>query len=290
MKSLQLSSEQLLLALHNQLTQIKSQQSTPLLQTQTAIPICLEYIRSLRRHLKTFRNIPKDQEINFFKHIKPRFVSEYLFNVMVYRLHSAWPMGNVKKQQEYLEGELHQINLFFEKNQQFYSYYRTNSTSFDNIYFVRGQQDIEPSAEHLLCGTDPSFHTPKDLILAQMLAYNEFQEYLQEHIQQLHSPSPPGGKGALTPELFWSESKSSLFELIYGLHLTRAINGGKSSLKTIASVVCNMFNVDVKNMYDFKYHIKMRKFEVTKFTDRMKTCLLQNFDGDLHAPGNQMED
>lgn len=290
MKVLIASTEQLLASLHEQLAQVKTSHPTPLLQSKAAIPVCLEHVRLLRRHLKTIRNIPKEQEIHFFKHIKPQFVSEYYFNVMVYRLHYAWPMGDTKTQQHYLEEGLLQLKLFFEKNLHFCCYYRTNSAYLDNIYFVRGQHDIEPCPDHLLCGTDPGFHTPRDLMQAQILANDQYQHYLQDQLDALLSGQSSVTKGTKPPVLVWSESKSAFMELIYGLHLSRALNNGSCEIKTIVSVLGKAFGMELKNIYDYIYHIKMRKLEPTKFTDKMKTCLLQNFSEQVSIPDNSSHD
>lgn len=278
MKCLLKSSEQLFSDLQEQLTQSRNTHPTPLLQSKAAIPICLQHVRALRSHLKSFRDVAQQDEIYFFKHIKPKFMSEYYFNEMVYRLHYSWPMGDLKKQEQHLEEGFHQITHFFEQNQHFYCYYRTNSTHLDNHYFIRGQYDIEPSPGHLICGTDPEFHTPGDLLVGQVLANHQFQEYLQEQVQQLRSPQQRFSAVTQTqPALVWSDSKSALIELIYGLHFSRVFNGGNADIKTIVAVLGQTFGVDLKNVYDYMYHIKMRKLEPTKFTDRMKQCLLQNF-------------
>ncbi|WP_164735242.1 RteC domain-containing protein [Pseudoflavitalea rhizosphaerae] len=284
MRTLLELSEQLLSNLHEQLAQVSNSHNSPLQQSQAALPVCIEHIRQLRKQLKTFRNIPKDQEIHFFKHIKPRFVCEFYFNAMVYRLHYAWPMGDIKKQQHYLENKLLQINQFFETNHHFYFYYRTNSTHLDSTFFVRGQQDVEPSPEHLICGTDPGFYTPRDLMMAELLANYQFQDYLLNQLHQLLPSQMPAPKDSKAPVLVWSESKSAFMELIYGLHLSRAFNGGKCDIKTIVAVMSKTFGVELRNIYDYIYHIKMRKLEPTKFTDKMKACLLQNFADQLDLP------
>ncbi|NML23882.1 tetracycline regulation of excision, RteC [Pseudoflavitalea sp. G-6-1-2] len=277
MNSLVQTTEQLLTELQAHLANVKSTHPTPLLQSKAAIPICVEHVRQLRKQLKTFRNIPREQEIHFFKYVKPKFVGDYFFYVMQYRLHYAWPMGDIKTQQLYLEEELNKIRRFFEKNHQFYCYYRTGSTYLDNLYFLRGQQDVEPTADHLLCGTDPSFYTPRDLLLAKLLANDQFQEYLLGQLQSLLSPPVPLNKKTEAPVLIWSESQYAFVELVYGLHLSRAFNGGNCDIKTIVAVLSKTFGIELKNFYDHFRYIKMRKLEPTKFTDKMKASLLQKY-------------
>ena len=283
MKSLLQSSEQLLSTLHEQLDRLKEEQPDPLLQARAAIPVCLEHVRLLRKQIRSFRNIPRYDEIRFFKYLKPQFVSQYLYYVMQYRLHYEWPMGDTKTQQLYLENEIAKLRRFFQENHQFCSYYGSHSAYLDNTYFVRGQEDVDPSEDHLLCGTDPSFFTPKDLLVSKMLANNLFCSYLTgqlDQVQQLPKETSPKTK---TPGLVWTESKSALMEVIYGIYLSGAVNGGNCEIKTLATVFCTVFNVEIKHIYDYIYHLKMRKLEPTKYTDCMRTCLLQNYSNEPGA-------
>ncbi|NML22446.1 hypothetical protein HHL16_16295 [Pseudoflavitalea sp. G-6-1-2] len=286
MQSLLQSSELLLSTLHEQLAATKATQSTPLLQSKAAIPVCLEHVRILRKHLKAYRNVPRDQEIHFFRYIKPQFVSQYLFHVLQYRLHYSWPKGDVETEQLYLEEELNHIRRFFKKNHQFCCYYSADSIYLDNIYFLRGQQDVEPSPEHLICGTDPSFNTPKDLLVARVIANNLFRTYLHEQLVQLQSSKEKHSRATPASGLTWTASKSALMEVIYAVYLTRAVNGGNCEIKALATVICNIFNVEINynSIYDFIYHLKLRKLEPTKYTDQMRTCLLQSYDNQTEKP------
>lgn len=284
MNTLPKSSEILLEEFQQRLLQAKSIFSNPLQQSEAAIPVCAAYLQELKKLLRKFRNLPRDQEIYFFKEVKPKFVSEYLYNTMVYRLHFSWPMADVKKQQAYLETNINQINQFFEENHQFYAYYRRNSTHLDNTYFVRWQQDTDPTTEHLFSDSDPSFNTSRDILLGKILANTLFQEYLVDQLHILVTMSTPATRLNGKPALVWSESKSAFMELVYGLHLSNAFNGGKTDIKTLVLVLGKQFGVEIKNYYDFFQHIKMRKIEPTKFTDRMKACLLQKFSNDFDSP------
>lgn len=283
MQPLLTSSENLLAEFHQKLSEAKFQFSDPLQESEAAFNICADYLKKLKSLLRKFRNLPREQEIRFFKEIKPVVMSEYIYYAHMYRLHFEWPMSSQKHQQRFLENILNNVAQFFVKNQRFYWYYRRNSSHRDNVYFVRWQRDSAPSLDYVFCHTDPSFNSRKDLLLARIKACIKLQDYIQDQLQQLVQPNFSYRSSSSSP-LSWSESKTAFMELVYGLHLSNAFNGGKTDIKTLVAVLGKTFGIEIKNYYDLFLHIKMRKTEPTKFTDKMKTCLLQKFSEDPDLP------
>lgn len=281
MKDLLESAKELLQKFYKEVTEVKASFFSPLQQTEVAIPVCVEYLRQLKVLLRKYRTLPRQLEISFFKEIKPRFVCEYLFNVLVYRLHYDWPVGTVKKQQLYLDQVLSQIGLYFEKHHQFYCYHRKNCNHLDNIYFVRWQQDIDPTTDQLFSGTDPNYNTSRDMQLGKILAYTRFQDYVQEQLYTLSQPPKPASRSSGLPSIVWRETNSSFIELVYGIFLTGATD---ADIKTLVHVLGIVFNVKIKNEYDVFQHNKNRKLAPTKYIDKMKTCLLNRYSEDLTPP------
>lgn len=281
MKDLLESAKELLQKFHQEVTEVKAPLFSPLQQTEVAIPVCVEYLRQLKALLRKYRTLPRHLEISFFKEIKPRFVCEYLFNVMVYRLHYDWPVGTVKKQQHYLDQVLTQIGGYFEKHHQFYCYHRKNCSHLDSIYFVRWQQDIDPTTDQIFSGTDPNYNTARDMLLGKLLAYTRFQEYVQEQLQVLSQPLKPASRSGGLPTVLWKETKSSFMELVYGVFLTGATD---ADIKTLVQVLGGALNVKITNEYDVFQHVKNRKLEPAKYLKKMTTCLLTKCSENLTPP------
>lgn len=281
MKDLLGSAKELLQKFYKEVTEVKSSYLSTLQQTEVAIPVCVEYLRQLKVLLRKYRTLPRHLEISFFKEIKPRFVSEYLFNVLVYRLHYDWPVGTVKKQQLYLDQVLTQVGLYFEKHHQFYCYHRKNCSHLDNIYFVRWQQDSDPTTDQIFSGTDPSYNTSRDMQLGKILAYTRFQEYVQEQLQMLSQAPKAASRSSGLPSVVWRETKSSFIELVYAIFLSGATD---ADIKTLVQVLGSAFNVKVKNEYDVFQHVKNRKLEPAKYINKMKTCLLKKYSEDSTPP------
>lgn len=92
----------------------------------------INYIRNTLSKLKafildySFRN--EEEEILFFKEIKPDIFSKLIYYVKIFNIESRRPMGSYDIQKNFLCQELSKLNFFFNSHLEFYQYYRMNST------------------------------------------------------------------------------------------------------------------------------------------------------------------
>jgi hypothetical protein len=77
-----------------------------------------------------------------------------------------------------------------------------------------------------------------------------------------------------SPSLNWTESKAALVELIYALHSSHSINGGRVDIKRIAKLFESVFSIELGDVYNTFSEIRNRKIEQTKFIDILKDSLL----------------
>ncbi|QEC40301.1 RteC domain-containing protein [Pseudobacter ginsenosidimutans] len=280
MQALLSLSEELYASLINQIELLKSQPLPELKKCERIIQLVHDSLRSLRQLFQSTRKITKQDEIHFFKVIKPRFLSELILHIKIFRLHSRWPLGSKKVQLAYLEQELEQIYQFFQHNDDFCCYYRSESTIRDHEYFLRDQQFTDHSIDLLFAVNDPAFNTLYDTQAAIFLANTAYIPYLEKQIELLQTPTRETCESSQTEQLLqWTGSKAALVEFMYGFHYMRVFNGGHVDLKTIATVFGKIFNIDISSYPDIFQHIKMRKMEPTKSVDAMRICLLQNLSG-----------
>jgi hypothetical protein len=68
---------------------------------------------------------------------------------------------------------------------------------------------------------------------------------------------------SVLPGLKWMGTKSELVELVYALHETGAF--GAASLKNTFTVICKIFDCDIKNYHRLFWDIKGRKGNRTPF-------------------------
>lgn len=222
----------------------------------------------------------KIEEIDFFKNIKPRFLSKLIYYQKIFEVQSRLPIGSSTEIKLYYLQEINKINEYLNDNRDFYNYYRSRSTALDEIYFIR----MEPDSWLLLnfenYETDLNFTTIYDHKVAKILAYESLSNLINESISKLEIKSTPNINlpSGTTPIINWTASKASLIELIYALQSTGSCNNGTIDIKNLATYFENSFNIDLGNYYRVFQEIRIRKISRTTFLDHLKQRLIQRMD------------
>jgi hypothetical protein len=77
----------------------------------------------LKLQLAKYKFKNQSDEINYFKNLKPKLVSKYIYFTKVYNIETKKPQGSVKTKRKYYLNELNKINRYFEANIDFIRYY-----------------------------------------------------------------------------------------------------------------------------------------------------------------------
>lgn len=96
-------------------------------------------LNDLRNKLQTYVFPSKEEEISFFKNQKPELLGRLLYFYKIYRIETQCPTGSNEVIKLYINRELDSLTYFFNRNLDFYQYYRSNSTIYDEHYFLRGK-------------------------------------------------------------------------------------------------------------------------------------------------------
>lgn len=244
-------------------------------------------IKLTKKALKQMRNLVvekgfehKENEINFFKKIKPRVYSKLIYYVKLFNIEEKRPRGSRKSQIKYLNNHIDKHQAYLNDNLDFYHYYRRDATIFDEQYFLRGKADLRlfPDTFHFI--VDEQFSTSHDSTAATILAYDLLIAYLKQGIDKLENNGIYSSSGELNkrPKLIWTAHKIYLVELIYALHSTDVINNGTADIKDIAYFVERIFKVNLGDYYRAFLEIRMRKNGRAKFLDTLKEELIKRMD------------
>ncbi len=258
--------------LENDLNNIGNEEENMLKTAEKSIYRAKEYLRQTREYILKYTFPTVEEEIMFFKELKPRITSQLIYFVKVFNIESKMPTGSLDTRRRYLTNELDRLSKFFNENLEFYQYYRAKSTFLDEKYFARGRQDIRLYMENVYAFSDEDFCTSHDLTVAKIMANDRLEVYLQTELDKLENrvpmiDSPP------TFHLKWTDSKISLVELIYALVQTGCLNDGKTDIKELASFFEYNFRVDLHEVYRIFYEIRDRTNK-TKFLDTLRQNLL----------------
>jgi len=216
-----------------------------------------------------------NEEICFFKKIKPQFVAKLIYYNGIYKIEAKIPCGGEKATRKYLKNEITKLKRYFDNNLEFYRYYKTNSTYLDDKYFLRGKYDIKLSLDTYYFETDHSFCTSHDYKVAKILANDLIQLYIEDRIFRLSNILTTKNP---QQSLNWTGSKAALVELIYALQAQGVLDHGHADIKQISRAFSRMLNIDLGDFYHTYLELRNRKINKTKFLDSLRDGLSKKMD------------
>jgi hypothetical protein len=221
-------------------------------------------------------------EIHFFKQIKPRFYSRYIYAVSLYNYQVRKPSGGADIQQAYVEQHLAELHAFFERNRAFYSYYRSGMTDLDDRYYTR--RGATAIAEMEDFEADWSFSTSHDYKLSKVIAHEQFQDFLELELARIrHRDGPSAGRIFPMDHPAWTANLTDAVELIYALKASGSVNNGNIDISELVSLWEFIFRMDLKEYYHKYTDITRRKKEMPVFLNKLRDGLLRWIDGKLSA-------
>ena len=250
-----------------------------LYRAETGIDYTERWIKTLREEVVRHGFGSIQEEIFFFKHIKPQIFSKLIYYSKLFNIESKRPRSSSKFQIKYLNNQIDKLQVFFNDNLEFYHYYRRGATSLDEQYFVRGKSDLRSTTDFFNFYIDEKFSTCQDGTVAAIMAYDMLIVYLQQEIEKLENYKDNQSTNLMkqSSRLFWTGNKTDLIELIYALQSSGAINSGTADIKEMATLFEQIFNIDLGNYYHTFIEIRARKGSRTKFLDRLQESLLKRF-------------
>ncbi len=273
-------SEKLIIELETALETLEIETDDVLILAETGIKITKQALKRIRTIIINYEFKTKQQEIHFFKNVKPKIFSKLIYYVKLFCIENRRPRSSTKNQIKFLSNEIDKFQQYFNNNLDFCIYYRRNATVFDEQYFLRGKEDIRlfPDTYHFY--TDEQFSTSHDSTVATILAYDLLIVHLKREIDKLESNGNYSNLQALQKQsnIIWTAHKIDLIELVYALHSTDVINNGTVDIKDIARIVERIFKIDLGDYYRAFLEIRMRKKGRTKFLDSLKENLEKRMD------------
>ena len=260
----------LLTKLNEQLNFTDIEIDDPIQRSENAVNIIINAVEKLKIIFEKEKTKSQEQEIDFFKNIKPKFTSKLIYYNAIYKIETKKPHGGERIVKKYINNELEKLKRYFDSNLDFYRYYRTGSNYLDVKYFTRGKFDIKLALDSFYFEADHSFSTSHDFKVAKIMAHDLIQVYLEDMLLMIENKEPRE-KSQVNHKLKqnWTGSKVALTELLYALHTEGVFNNGTSDLKDIAEYFENIFNIDLGQYHRAFLEIRMRKSDQTKFLNSL---------------------
>lgn len=270
--------------LNKQLQVIDLEETSIIVKAQKSI-VCIKNVyNTLKRFILDYKFKNEEEEILFFKEVKPGILSQLIYFTKLNNIESKRPIGSFEIQQRYLLNELEKLTSYFNSHLEFYKYYRMKSTFLDDKLFVRGREDFHLHLDNMMIYVDPEFSTSQDYMVAKIMANDRLEVYLKTEIDALSikANNPNWGQVGIlgSSSLQWTESKTALVELIYALQASTAINKGNVDIRELVALFEQIFNVRLTDVYRTYVEIKIRATP-TKFLDSLKDGLVNKIEEDL---------
>jgi hypothetical protein len=220
----------------------------------------------------TFPN--EEEEILFFKEIKPRLCFRLIYYRKLHNIELDRPIGT-EKQREYLTELLNDINKYNHKRLDFIRYYRSGSSHWDSLYFLRGQADTEQYMETFSHEFDSDFTTNGDFKVAKILSNDMLSDYLMREIEALNDNNNLiiGSFGFPAVKLTWKGTKAEFQEQI--LAWDSAATFGDIPFTQLHSYMQNVFNIQLDSHLSRILDDLKTRNTPTPFLDKLKNALLR---------------
>lgn len=255
-----------------QLNSIDSSEESLFVKAPKAIVLLESIFVELKSFISAYSFKNAEEEICFFKDIKPLLFSKLIYYRKVYTIETIRPNGSLEVQQVYLKKEFDKLKDFFDKNLDIYKYYRTGCCHLDRFYFLRGKPDIQLNLDLFYFERDPLFSTNYDFKIAKILANEMISIYLNEELAKLEEPTQvryTQNRYVPAVKLTWTGKKTELVEQIYSWEGIGCFNNGNSNIKELTEYIEFVFNINLGDYYHTFLEMRDRKGSRTLFLDKL---------------------
>lgn len=224
----------------------------------------------LKEFISTYAFRDEDEEIEFFKVIKPRLFYRLIYYRKVYNIEMNRPLG-VASQRSYLVDEIKAVNRYNAKRSDFVRYYRSGLTHLDSMYYLRGSVDAALYLETFHYERDPLFSTNCDFKVARILANEKLIRYLTKELEALeqHQTEPPLPR----VRIVWNGTKTELVEQIFAWDSRKIF--GNTPLTKLADYIQIVFNIELDRNFSRTFGDMRIRNNKTPFLDSLKEALLR---------------
>ncbi|OXE94958.1 RteC domain-containing protein, partial [Flavobacterium araucananum] len=223
------------------------------------------------------------EEIEFFRDIKPQILGQLIYYNKIFRIETVCPVKDGKMYQKFFTSQLGQLKQEFKEHifSHFYRYYRSGRTDRDEEYFMRGKINYRDGLNSYVFEIDNQFSTYYDSKVARIMANELIYTYLITKINPEEHSSSLLNNHESTKDIFWTDSKNALIELIYALYASGVISHGKIGIRKITLVFQILFRVPLGDIHHSFHRMKDRATNRTLFLDQLKSSLEQYMDKEL---------
>ena len=145
------------------------------------------YWVNMREELSQYRFTTEEEEIDFFRNIKPLFTSQIEFYTLIYQGMLFKPKEDPVKIAAFWAGESARLNRFCENKEAFIAYYKSGDTCLDRQYFLRDNNKTPGAVAPRVYDINTHFSTSHDWLVAALMAQEMYHEYTRDRLKEIGS-------------------------------------------------------------------------------------------------------
>ena len=268
--------ENIILKLEDELALLKCQVNDTFTLIEMSIGLCNAAIIEMRKMVVDSGFGCAEDEIYFFKHLKPKVNSKLIFYIQLFEIEAKRKKTCKEVQIKCLEQVSSKMHKYFQANMEFCQYYWRKQVYLDHVYFIRGNTNMRIHSDNHVNMVDPEFTTAFDQTVAKIIAYEKLVKYVENEITKLKNEKENLSGESLDnfqSKAHWSDTNTALVELIYALDSVKAVNNGHIEIKELVEVFEKLFNVKLGDYYRIFKEIQKRKKDRTKFLNGLVEAL-----------------
>jgi hypothetical protein len=156
-------------------------------QVEACFKSSLEHWGKVHRQVRQEGFATPEEEIHFFKVIKPLFASRIEYYTWCYHTLLFMPSNDIPELRRFWKWELRKIQRFYENNREFCAYIREGATDKDAEYFVRSANPVPRTKLPLglIHDLDAETSTSHDHLVTLISAYNLYEIHILAEIEKL---------------------------------------------------------------------------------------------------------
>lgn len=235
---------------------------------EKAIQHCQSCIEQLREQVINRGFKTRQDEIRFFKILKPKLVGTLIAYLNIRKILTQLPIIPSEKLTAFYSEQAAFLHAFYQDKHELYYYFIRNHVHLDNVYFTRGYHMFSSDIHDFPNIIDSQFSTAKDMVFAQFIGNQKTLDFLKECPTHPHGQTHP-----MAHSFKWTGQKVDLVELIYALQASGLINNGSVGIKDLALAFQALFAIEIGDYYRTFLEIRMRKSNPSKLLDTLKTSL-----------------
>ena len=260
--------------IESELHQIERSFLNTIVSYNKAISYCRHILEEYRFAVVSIGFLDEASEIEFFKNEKP-----FLFGLLLQYTHQLsfeldFPNISYGRNEDIVNEKIEEVTAFLSSHKDMVLYLELQSESFDSQFFLRKNKGLFIHPGHHNYSFDSEFCTSHDGLIANILGYQGFLQFLQLKL----STTMPYFQTPI-PKINWTGSKIALTELGFALFYSGAVNHGNASLKSIIQLLEKVTGTDLGDYHHTAIRIRNRSNR-TKFMDKLKISL-QHWMADL---------